>query len=393
MCALKLIGDYMATYSHSKLSTFENCKYKYKLHYVDGIKPEFKATIETFMGSRVHETLEKLYKDLKFMKENSLEDLIKYLNDQWEREWADNIIINKKEYGKENYKKMAEKFITDYYHSHKPFNDITIIGLETEDKLKLSNGSSYYIRIDKFGCKDNVYYVCDYKTNSSLKTQEEADEDRQLALYSLWVTKKFKDAKKVILKWHMLAFDKDVISERTPKELEKLEEETINLIKEIEKCKDFPTHVTALCNYCEFQTMCPAFKHKVETGQKTLKEFKDDDGVKLVDKLATLKEQYKETENEIDETQKQLIDFAIQKELEVVYGSNKKAKVTEYYKLKYPEDKEKIVKLLKKHKLYEKFININYLKLNSQILEGNMPKDITKLPEKEKDYRVSLSKK
>ncbi len=68
-------------------------------------------------------------------------------------------------------------------------------------------------------------------------------------------------------------------------------------------------------------------------------------------------------------------------------------KVTEYYKLKYPEDKEKIVKLLKKHKLYDKFININYLKLNSQILEGNLPKDISKIPEKEKDYRVTLSKK
>ena len=184
----------MAMYSHSKLSTFENCKYKYKLHYVDGIKPEFKATIETFMGSRVHETLEKLYTDLKFMKENSLEDLIKFLNTRWEKEWADNIIINKKEYGKDNYKKMAEKFVTDYYYHHKPFNDIKIIDLETEDKLKLSNGSSYHIRIDKFGYKDDVYYVCDYKTNSSLKTQEEADQDRQLAMYALWVNKKFKDA-------------------------------------------------------------------------------------------------------------------------------------------------------------------------------------------------------
>lgn len=375
------------------MCSFENCKYKYKLHYVDGIKPEFKATIETFMGSRVHETLEKLYKDLKFQKENSLEDLIKYLNDRWEREWAENIIINKKEYTKENYKKMAEKFIIDYYNHHKPFNDITIIGLETEDKLKLSNGSSYHIRIDKFGYKDNVYYVCDYKTNSSMKDQDEADEDRQLAMYALWVNKKFKDAKKVVLKWHMLAFDKDVTSERTPKELEKLEKETIDLIKEIEKCKDFPTNVTGLCNYCEYQTMCPAFKHKAETEQKTLKEFKEDYGVKLVDKLATLKEQYKITENEIDETQKQLIEFAVQKELEIVYGSNKKAKVTECFKLKYPEDKTKIIKLLKKHKLYEKFININYLKLNSQILEGNMPKDITKIPEKEKDYRITLSNK
>ncbi len=383
----------MAVYSHSKLSTFENCRYKYKLHYVDRIVPEFKATIETFMGSRVHETLEKLYKDLKFQKENSVEDLLRFLNEQWEREWVDNIIINKKEYTKENYKKMAEKFVIDYYNSHKPFDDINIIGLETEDKLKLSNGDSYHIRIDKFGFKDSTYFVCDYKTNSSMKDQDEADQDRQLAMYALWVNKKFKDAKKVVLRWHMLAFNKDVESERTPRELKLLEKETIKLIKEIETCKSFPTNVTGLCNYCEYQNICPAFKHKVETEQKTLREFKDDAGVKLVDRLAVLKEQYKEFEKEIDDTQKQLIEFAIQKELEIVYGSNKKAKVKEYYKLKYPEDKEKIVILLKKHKLYEKFVNVNYLKLNSQILEGNLPKDISNLPKKEKDYKVSLSKK
>jgi putative RecB family exonuclease len=325
----------MAVYSHSKLSTFENCRYKYKLHYVDRIVPEFKATIETFMGSRVHETLEKLYKDLKFQKENSVEDLLRFLNEQWEREWADNIIINKKEYTKENYKKMAEKFVIDYYNSHKPFDDINIIGLETEDKLKLSNGDSYHIRIDKFGFKDSTYFVCDYKTNSSMKDQDEADQDRQLAMYALWVNKKFKDAKKVVLRWHMLAFNKDVESERTPRELKLLEKETVKLIKEIETCKSFPTNVTGLCNYCEYQNICPAFKHKIETEQKTLREFKDDDGVKLVDRLAVLKEQYKEFEKEIDDTQKQLIEFAIQKELEIVYGSNKKAKVKEYYKLTF----------------------------------------------------------
>ncbi len=383
----------MATYSHSKLSTFENCKFKYKLRYVDNIKPEFKATVETFMGSRVHEALEKLYKDKKFQKVLSKEELISFYNNEWDRNWAENIIINKKEYSKENYKKMGESFLINYYNRFFPFDEMTIIGLETEDKLKLENGSFYHIRIDKLGCKESSYFVCDYKTNSSMKTQDEANSDRQLAMYALWVKKNFKDAKNVTLKWHMLAFDKDVESERTDKELELLEKETIKLIKEIESTKSYPTNVTPLCNYCEYQNICPKMKHKVQVEQKTLKDFKSDDGVKLVDELSELKSKSKEIEDKIEETQKQLIEFAIQKELEIVYGSNKKAKVSEYYKLKYPEDKEKIITLLKKHKLYEKFININYLKLNAEILEGNLPKDISKLPKKEKEYKVSLSKK
>jgi len=345
------------------------------------------------MGSRVHEALEKLYKDLKFMRTNSLEDLIKFLDARWDKEWADNIIINRKEYTKENYRKMAEKCVTDYYNRYKPFKEMTIIGLETEDHLKLPNGSSYSIRIDRLGCADGTYFVCDYKTNNSLKTQDEADKDRQLAMYALWVNKTFKDAKKVVLKWHMLTFDKEIVSERSPKDLEKLEKEVVEQIKEIESCKAFPTNVTALCNYCEYQGICPSFKHKAALEVKKIHEFKEDDGVKLVDKLATLKVTAKETEDEIEETQNQLIQFAIQKEIEVVYGSNKKAKVTECYRLKYPEDKEKIVKLLKKHKLYNDFVNINYLKLNSYILDGNVPKDIAKLPTREKDYKVSLSNK
>ena len=67
--------------------------------------------------------------------------------------------------------------------------------------------------------------------------------------------------------------------------------------------------------------------------------------------------------------------------------------MTEYTKLKYPEDKEKIIKLLKKHKLYDKFVSVNYLKLNSFILDGSIPKDIAKIPKKEKGYKVGLSKK
>ena len=38
----------MTTYSHSKLGTFESCRYKYKLRYLDKIVPEFKAAAETF---------------------------------------------------------------------------------------------------------------------------------------------------------------------------------------------------------------------------------------------------------------------------------------------------------------------------------------------------------
>jgi putative RecB family exonuclease len=383
----------MANYSHSKLSTFEQCRYKYKLQYIDKVKVEVPTTIEAFMGDLVHQTLEKLYSELKFQKLNSLKELLKFYNEEWDKEWTPEILIAKEGITAENYRKMGEKFITDYYNHYTPFDQMTILGLETEEKMTLPDGSNYHVRIDKLACKGNIYYICDYKTNNRMKDQEEADSDRQLAMYSIWVKDKFKDAKKVILLWHMLAFDKEITSERTDKELEKLQDETVALIKELESCKEFPRNICALCDYCVFKSMCPSFKHEADLETKSVKEFKEDDGVKLVDAYSVLTESIKKLEADAEVIKEKLIEFSKQKDIDVIFGSNKKASVKHFDKVVYPEDKEEFVALIKKKGLYDQFSSINYLKLNPKILKGEIDKDIIKLTKKEKDYRVSLSNK
>jgi hypothetical protein len=226
-----------------------------------------------------------------------------------------------------------------------------------------------------------------------MKHQEEADSDRQLAMYSIWVRDKFKDAKKVVLLWHMLAFDKDITSERSDAQLKALQEETVALIKEVEGCKDFPPNVGALCDYCVYQELCTAFKHEAELEKKTPEQFKEDDGVKIVDRYSHLQSQKKEIEQELDVLKGRLIDFAEQKDLSMVYGSNKKASLKPYLKVIYPEDKGEFVQLLKKKGLYEEFSTVNYLKLGPKIASGQVDKEIIALTTQEKEYRVSLSNK
>lgn len=383
----------MANYSHSKLSMFELCKYKYKLSYIDGVKAEIPTNVSLFLGGLVHKALEKLYTDLKFQKLNTLLELIKFFNDTWKKEWTDDILIVKKEYSAENYRKMGEKYITDYYNTYKPFDDMTILGIETKDKLHLPDGNHYDVRMDKLGCKGDTYYVCDYKTDNRMKDQTEADADRQLAMYSIWVKNNFKDVKKIILKWNMLAFNKEVTSERTEKQLKKLQEDTMALIKELEKCKEFPTSVGGHCNYCVYKSICPAFVHAVALEKKTPAEFKKDDGVKFVDAYSALNLARKETEMKIEEIKEKLIQFAVQKGLEIVYGSNMKTSVKPTLRVVYPEDKDKIIQLLKKKGLYDEFVSLNYPKLTSKILSKEIDAAIIKLTKAEKDYRVSLSKK
>jgi putative RecB family exonuclease len=385
----------MAVYSHSRISTFEQCPFKYKLQYVDRIEPEIEQTIEPFMGDLVHQALEKLYTDKKFKKRVSKASLLKFFKDLWKKEYSSDILVVKKGLTAENYKKMGLKFLSDYYDSYKD-DDMTILDLETQDKMTLPDGNQWHVRIDKLGCKGSIYFVCDYKTNSSMKDQQEADGDRQLAMYSIWVKDKFKDAKKVILKWHMLAFNKEVTSERTDGELKKLQEDVCNTIKQIEiatKEDDFPRNQCGLCPYCGYQAYCPSFKHQIKLTQKTIEQFKKDDGVKLVDGYAEIKAKLDELQEKEEEFKTKLVEFSKQLGIDVVYGSNMLAKVKEFEKIILPEDKEELIAIMKDKGEWEELAMINFMKFQSKYFKGELHPDIHKKITKEKDFRVSLSKR
>ena len=374
-------------FSHSRISCFENCKYQYKLRYIDRVKVDVPTTIECFMGSLVHQALEKLYKDKGNGKELTKKELLEYYDKEWEKQYTDNIQITKKEYTANNYKKQGRTFIEEYYDTYAPFEELKILGLETSDFLKLGS-NSYSIRIDKLACKGNTYYICDYKTNSKMLEQEKADKDRQLAMYSLWIKQKYPDAKKIILLWHMLKFNKEVTSTRTSEELRNLRKETIGKINEIIACKQYPPNITALCDYCVYKHLCPSFKHEAELEEKTVKEFGKDEGVQLVNKLAKIKEDLDKLKKEKEELENDLVEYSKQHEINVVFGSEMKAAIKEIEKLSW--EKEKLEKYLKKNNLYEEYSNLNYLKLGSEVKKGNTK--LEKFAKKEKDFQVRLSK-
>jgi putative RecB family exonuclease len=390
----------MATYSHSRISTYENCPYQYKLRYIDKVKVDVPTTIEAFMGDMVHQTLEHLYKLKKFKKRIAKASIIKFYRDIWVKNYSDDILIVKaKQEGvnADNYRKMGEKFISDYYERMKPFEEMTILGLETQDRMTLPDGNQWHVRIDKLGCdSEGNYFVCDYKTNSRMKDQEEADADRQLALYSIWVRDKFKDAKSVKLIWHMLAFNKDAVSERTDKQLEKLQNEVCEIIKEIESATEFPRNQTALCDYCVYKEMCPSFKHEAELGKiEDVEKFKENEGVQLVDEYSEIKTKQAELKKAEEEFREKLIAYAKQFGADIVYGSNKKCSVKEFDKIVLPEgeNKEKFIQLMKDKGLYEELSMVCYPRLNSKIVGGKIDDELKKMVDIVQDFRLSLSKR
>jgi len=389
----------MTIYSHSRLSTFEQCKYKYKLKYIDKVKVDVPTTVEAFMGGLVHKALEKLYLDLKYQKKTSLPELLDFYNALWQKEWTDDILVVKKEYDADNYRLMGEQYISMYFNHYTPFDDMVVLGLETQDRLVLPDGNDYHVRIDKLGCIGNTYFVCDYKTNATLKDQVGADEDRQLAMYAVWVHQTFPDAKRVVLKWHMLAFDKEITSERTQEQLRSLQLETVAKIKELEACAEFPTSVSKLCDYCVYKSICPAWKHEADLQAKAPEMIKDDDGVKLVDKYSTLHAQASQIEKELEDLKTKLVAFASAKGITAVFGSNNKANIKAYDFYSFPPKAERgyVDDLIRKNKLWEHLSELDTRKLTRALKEHTLPpelaREIESVVKKKELFRVSLVKR
>ncbi|MFH1608177.1 MAG: PD-(D/E)XK nuclease family protein [archaeon] len=254
-------------YSHSRLSTFEQCPFKFKLRYIDKIIPEIEQSIESLLGSCVHETFEWLYTQLKEKNIPTLDEIIIHYSELWQEKFNGNILIVKNHLSEKDYFNKGVQFIVNYYTKHHPFDDNTL-ELEKKILLALDEDGEYKIQgfIDRlvYNLKTKEYEVHDYKTAKYLPRQEKFDADRQLALYSIAIKELFGHDKEVCLVWHYLAHNKKICSRRTNKQLEQLKTETLELIKQIEATQKFPPYITKLCDWCEYKTMCPAWGNSPE---------------------------------------------------------------------------------------------------------------------------------
>lgn len=283
----------MPMYSHSKISTFEQCPLKFKYRYIDKIKPLVEKTIEAHLGSAVHSALEWLYAKTKDKVVPTIDELIVKYTDEWQKDFKDNFLIVKKELSAQDYFNKGVEFLVTYYLEHKPFEDNTI-EVEKEIFITLDPDGKYKVRgfIDRlaYNLKTNEYEIHDYKTANSPPSKERLEKDRQLALYSIAIKELFGADKEICLVWHYLAFNKRIRIRKSNKQLSELKQETIKKIKKIEAATEFPPHKSRLCDWCEYKSICPAWGNTPpENSQKSFSQKKLD-----LDKYPTLKKYLKD---------------------------------------------------------------------------------------------------
>ena len=379
----------MTIYSNSRLSCFETCPLQYKLAYIDRIDRE-KESIEAFLGSRFHETMELLYRDLK-CKAHTLKELTDYFDSQWDKEWSDEITIIKKGRTKEDYRNLGRRFVEDYYKRYQPFNQGRVLGLEKEIFIDLKGDGKYKLRgfIDRLvQLEDGTYEIHDYKTSGSLPAQKYLDEDRQLALYQIAIENTWNDVKNTRLVWHYVAFDKEMSSQRTKGQLEELKKGTAILIDLIEATKEFLPTESGLCDWCAYPDLCPRKKHLYKVDSLPVNEYLKDDGVKLTNTFAKLvaekKDQQKKIDSideEIDKLKEAVIKYAKKEGIEVIKGSDNKLKINEKQKVSSPPkgspERKELEKALRDINKWDEVCDLDPYALEKAISEAKWDKKIT----------------
>ncbi|MDY6966610.1 MAG: PD-(D/E)XK nuclease family protein [Halobacteriota archaeon] len=333
----------MPTYSYSRINTFENCPLQFKYRYIDKIKTESEG-IEAFMGTIVHESLEKLYSDCMRSKETTLDDLIDFFISRWNKGWHDGIEIVRKGHTPDNYKETGKKCIEQYYTRYTPFDKERTIALEK--KVEITLGEFKMIGfIDRLTQRqDGTYEIRDYKTSSSLPEQKKVDKDAQLALYQLALRDMWDDVYDVDLVWHYLTFDKELRSRRDEQSLEDLVCEYVSKIRRIESATEFEPKESALCNWCGYQGMCPKRRHMYKVESLSPGEFKRDDGVRLVNSYVEVNNRLKEIQSERERLREDIFSYARQKGVEAIVGSDSKLRARMSSKPRYPSKSSDEVK-------------------------------------------------
>ena len=96
-------------YSHSRLSSFEDCPRKFQYRYVLRI-PSESESIEGFVGKRVHEVLERLYRVAGSGRVPSLERVLQRYRILWDEHYdAKRVRIVRVENSVDSYRETGER--------------------------------------------------------------------------------------------------------------------------------------------------------------------------------------------------------------------------------------------------------------------------------------------
>jgi hypothetical protein len=157
-----------------------------------------------------------------------------------------------------------------------------------------------------------------------------------------------------------------------------------------------------LCDWCEYWEHCPEKRHVVKIDQMKPAEARKEDGFRLVNEYAKLKEQEKSIQLKLDDLKERIISYAKTENITKVRGSGTVASVSTSTYLSLPSksmDEYKyaeVVELVKKAGLWDEYSALDIKSLAGELVSGKLDaklaKKLREYAEERKTETVRLTK-
>ena len=266
----------MTQYSHSRLSSFENCPRQFAYRYVEKLQVETEG-VEAFLGKRVHEILERLNHHVaRYGRPPSLRQVLERFRGDWKAAWHERIEVVRGDPSPGSWEERGARCLENYYRAHYPFTNGKTVALEAPLRLQLDGEGRYKLRgiVDRIVSRaEGCFEIHDYKTGAFLPRQQSLDRDRQLALYQIGLEQTYPDVQEVELVWHYLIHNKTLRSRRSTEALAELRRTTMELIDAIEAESQYAAKPGPLCRWCDYGSICPDAPESVRSALPERPEF------------------------------------------------------------------------------------------------------------------------
>jgi ssDNA-binding Zn-finger/Zn-ribbon topoisomerase 1/RecB family exonuclease len=244
------------SFSFSAISTFESCRRAFEYRYIKKL-PEAFNSIEAYMGTCVHETLEWAYTQRQEGYEPNLQEALEQYNQTWNNGDLEFLKIVKEDKTRGDYYSQGRECVVYYFNTIFPNDNSETLFLEQQFQIPMAakDGEVIYRGvIDRIAKETNgTIRVTDYKTGKV----DHPTATLQLPSYALYIFQHNID-NEIQLCYEDLKEERTMVVPFTRKDARIAKEELINKI-EVIRCtdkNDFHPTPSILCQWCGYNQIC-----------------------------------------------------------------------------------------------------------------------------------------
>lgn len=274
----KVVKNELDYLSISKISTYQQCPYKFKEIYMthDGVDDDDNGNVYTWFGTILHEVMDR---STKAWEDNGIKINPLVLYDE---AWRENQLSDLTMY------KEGRDLILEWFRIH-PIGSLPYKTLSTEFEWR-GKLSEIMENVPKelenmyFGCQfdyvgeldETTAILKDYKSNRRPYTAVDLEDSLQLQMYEIILRKVYPQYTNWITGYELFRFGWQQCGERSVEDLEAIKSFVINIGMQIVNDTKFDQTLNGLCGYCNLRHKCKRYCDFVNDPKREIDTIKVD---------------------------------------------------------------------------------------------------------------------